>query len=754
MMKFLRFGLLVMTMTLNATAGTLTDNGKSNYVIVEQPDAIPAEKTAGQELQYYLRQISGAELPIVSPDSKAAKRILIGQSPEIARLLGGIDFNTLKSDEIIIRTVGNTLILSGQRPRGTLYAVDTFLEDTLGVRWWTANESYVPSRKTVPLPELNVRYAPPFMMRDAYYCGVVFSPEYATFASRLKLNGDSEALTPELGGAIRVLGFCHTFDKLLPSAVYFKTHPEWYSLIDGKRKEKDTQICLTNPEARAELIKNAEEWLRKNPDQHVISIAQNDNSEYCRCPQCQALEEKEGNNTGAVIHFVNAVAAELEKKFPGTLVETLAYCYTLEPPKRVRVRHNVMIRFCLMGANFARPIDSDANRKYRETMIAWSKISSRMATWKYVTNYTNSLLPYPNLSCLGPDLRFFAAHHVKAVFEQGNPHSGGIDDLVQLRTWVEAKLLWNPQLDDRRLVEEFIEGYYGPAAPYLKQYVRLLEKEISKPDSFLGIDAIDTSGWLSLPSLLQTLKLMDQARASVKHDPILSARVRRTSLNIRFGLLTRIDATRWNNNPKSRELLQNIDLEGLMQQTFTEAKEFRTSEEGPLNALMGSLPKAVGHAGKITVPDFCRKLPPADWLVIPNELFTALCDTSWTFRVKDAAAADGTAVRQSTEYPTWSIQNSLGAAAAIQPNWKIYLSARCENAGFKDNAFSCGVYDNGTSQNLGGRMVSVADINGKNYHYIEVGTFKLTPSCILWTQPIRSGTARIYFDRMILVKVK
>lgn len=754
----LKYLISAFAVALALTAGaaespiTLAADGRSGYVIVVPADAIPAEQTAGQELQRYLKQISGVELPIVSAAPPAAKRILVGQSAEIAALLGGIEFAKLKPDEIIIRTVGDTLILTGQRPRGTLYAVNTFLEDTLGVRWWTANETLVPSVKNIGIAPLNVRYAPPFMIREAYYGNIVFS--HPEFAVHTKNNGHSEGIAPEWGGNYTILGFCHTFDQLLPAAEYFKAHPEWYAMIDGKRKGKDAQLCLSNAAMREELVKRAKNWLRDNPGQNIISITQNDNSEYCRCPQCVALSQRLGGESDVLILFVNSVAEELEKKFPGVQVETLAYMYTVEAPKSVRPRENVIIRLCTMGANVAQPIYSEANRRFSGNVEAWSRISAQLAIWEYTANFTNSLVPHANLSNMANNLRYFSRHHVVSVFDQGNPHSDGLDDLTELKAWFNSKLLWNPQLDSRALIDEFITGYYGPAAPYVRQYVELLELEASQPQSFISNDAADTSGWLSLPTLLKAIRLMDQARDGVKNDPVLSARVRRSSLSSRFGLLTRMDATRWNNNPRSRELVKDIDLEGMMRQTFAEAKEFRTGQESPLNTLMERLPKAVGHAKEIPVPDFCKNLQTNDWMVIPNELFTALCEPTWTSRVKDERASNGTAVCQSAEYPIWSIQNSLGAAAAIQPEWRIYLAVRCETGSPQGDAFLCGVYDNGTIKYLGGRGVATKDILGQEYRYVDLGVFKLTPSCILWTQPTRSNDLKIYFDRMILVKAK
>ncbi len=103
----------------------LVRDGKSDCVIVLPDNAVPAEKTAAAELQKYIGQMSGAKIKIVSPTEAAQtqRKILIGQSDEIKKLIPDIDFKTMKSDRIIIKTAGDILIFTGSRPRGTLYAV-------------------------------------------------------------------------------------------------------------------------------------------------------------------------------------------------------------------------------------------------------------------------------------------------------------------------------------------------------------------------------------------------------------------------------------------------------------------------------------------------------------------------------------------------------------------------------------------------------------------------------------------------------
>ena len=135
------------------------------------------------------------------------------------------------------------------------------MEDTLGVRWWSSTETFVPKRPTLKLPDLNVIYVPKLQCREAFYRDAFDG----VYAARSKCNGNSDRVLPEYGGHYTLLGWCHTFYQLLPPEKYFAEHPDWYSLINGKRRDRWRTLCLTNPEMRAELVKQALQWIKKDP---------------------------------------------------------------------------------------------------------------------------------------------------------------------------------------------------------------------------------------------------------------------------------------------------------------------------------------------------------------------------------------------------------------------------------------------------------------------------------------------------------
>lgn len=537
---FLSAALLLM---FNLSAGTLK--------ILVPEDAIPAEATAARELQAGLKKIFGAELPVVKGEAPAPA-IRVGQSPETARLLGNLDFKTLKPDEIILKTVGGNLILTGDRPRGSLYAVYELLEREYGVRFWTAEAESWPTRKEFTLPQIDDRYAPPFKSREAFYDLIHKSP---VFAVKVRNNGHFDRIPEEWGGHLELLGWCHTSEQFVPPEKFFAAHPEWFAEIDGKRVT-DGQLCLTNPEARRQLTAEVLAALRKKPATRIISVTQNDNQQFCRCKTCEAFVKAHGNQSDLLIDAVNKVAGAVAKEFPNVKVETLAYQYTRQTPETVRPLPNVIVRLCSIECDFSAPMDSPANAVFASEVRDWGKLATELYIWNYVTNFNKYYLPHPNWKSLAPDLRFFAENGATAVFEQGSDRPGSIADFADLRAWLTAKLLWDPSQDPDRLTEEFVNGYYGPAAPEVLRYLALMDNSI-KPGSHLDCGNNSTF-WLDDRQLLDAWSLLEAAKAKVKGNPELLRRVEAAAVSINLALLERESI--WNSPPEQLRRVQREEL--------------------------------------------------------------------------------------------------------------------------------------------------------------------------------------------------
>ena len=112
-------------------------------------------------------------------------------------------------------------------------------------------------------------------------------------------------------------------------------------------------------------------------------------------------------------------------------------------------------------------------------MKAWAAIGATMHIWDYTTNFSHYSLPMPNMQVVTPDIRWYIEHNARGIMLQGSYQSPGSDNGI-LRSWVWGKQLWDPSLDTRALMRDFIYGYYGKAAEPIAEYNDLLWRHLDR----------------------------------------------------------------------------------------------------------------------------------------------------------------------------------------------------------------------------------------------------------------------------------
>jgi hypothetical protein len=500
---------------------TLADKGKTQYRIVVSADAIPSERYAAEELQRYLEKMSGAKLPIVMDTEKpTAREILLGDNSHLATLRTKVDFTKLGPDGFVLRVSGNRLIIAGGRPRGTLNGVYTLLEENLGVRWFTPELETVPKVDRVKLPKLNETTVPALENRDVFWSEVMHN---ADFAARHRVNGQHYGLTAKHGGAFTVYyPFVHSFDALVPPELY-QEHPEYFPLIDGKRKSGYVQRCLSNPDVLKMSIARVRQWIKEHPEATIISVSQNDTFNNCQCDQCKAIDDAEGSPAGSLLKFVNAVAEAIEPDYPNVRIDTLAYQYTRKAPRTIRPRRNVIVRLCSIECCFAHPLETcpeEKNRRFRDDIVAWGKIAPLLYVWDYTTDFGHYQQPFPNFDALQSNVRFFVKHGVKSLFEQGNYSGGGGGEMEPLRAYLLAELLWNPDTDVPKRTAEFVNAYYGKAAPKIFAYLDTIHRPVREQGRHIHIFDKPTSAYLSADVMSAGEKILDEAEQLAENDDV------------------------------------------------------------------------------------------------------------------------------------------------------------------------------------------------------------------------------------------
>jgi len=515
----------------------LVENGKSNYAIVIAKDATPSERHGAEELQRFLEEMSGARLPITT--GSRSRMVLVGNSPALEKLSLKIPYQDLGPEGFVLKTAGQHVIIAGGRLRGSMYGVYTFLEK-LGCRWLTPEVSRIPKLRTIAVGTLDELQKPAFEYREPYFSEALDRD----WAARNKTNGSSQRLDATVGGKVEYFPFVHSFDRLVPPGRYFKEHPEYFSLIDGQRRERGGQLCLTNPDVLRIAIESVEQWIDQHPEATIVSVSQNDRYGWCECDRCRRVEEEEGGaHSGPLLRFVNALAAEIEKKHPDKLIDTLAYQYTEDPPAKVRPRPNVRIRLCPIAACEAHPYGQCPYDAYfMKNLQAWSKITGQLYVWHYNTNFAHYLLPFPDFDELIADIPMYRQHGVVGLFMEGGVTKGGGAENAELRSYVMAKLLWDVRADANKLIDEFFDGYYGKAAKPMRAYFDLMHRQVRMAPGGLGnhlwIYDRPSATYLSDEFLAAAREIFRQSDAAAESDPV-RARISKARLGIDYVALTR-----------------------------------------------------------------------------------------------------------------------------------------------------------------------------------------------------------------------
>jgi hypothetical protein len=730
----LSVAIVLLSVSSARAALTLTADGKTDYTIIVARDAIATEQTAARELAEILKQVTGADFPIRT-EASGSKQILVG----------GKQPDTLGHDGIVIKTAGDTLILSGARPRGALYAVDTFLEDVVGVRWWTSSESFIPKKPMLTVPDLDITYVPPLRYREAYYSGVMRDQPRGIFASRLKLNGQHQPIPAERGGHYSILGWCHTFYRLVPPGEHFAKHPEWFSLVNGKRTTDNAQLCLSNDEMRAELTRQALRWIRKNPEAGMISISQNDCFNPCACDKCSAIVKEEGSPSGPLIRFVNAVAADIAKEYPDFLVETLAYQYTRKPPKVTKPAKNVIVRLCSIEADFARPLAGETNKSFGDDLRGWSAIAPNLFVWNYVTNFANYRVPHPNFTPIADDLRFFAANRVIGVFQQGDALNGGGGDFLPLRTWLHAKLLWDPSRDQRGLTEEFLNGYYGAAGPSLAKYLDLIAAG-AKGHGFIGCYNKDFS-YVSDNALAEATQLFDDAAKAVADDAALSRRLRRERLGVDL-----LHLLRW----KLPDDAAREAYTAAAQAYVAAAKEIGVQNVSEVQGFDSYAAALLMRGVKpATLPSAGAALPPGA-LDVQESAFTLHRPGQFVKIVDDPKASNGKAARMAGGHTQWAVQVHADHHPDVlgKGPWHAYIVARVDAKQSTGVAFRYGTYDMARHANIADGQARLETAGDGAYHAYGMLINELRPGMYFWVSPPGNAAAvdGVYIDRVYITR--
>lgn len=451
-----------------------------------------------------IRQSTGKSVSVTMhmPDGNVLPVFLVTAEKHAEVILPpGLD--TLGPDGYILQSDGRRFLIAALTEQGLRYGCNAFLERLFGVRMYVPGMTTIPETKRISADAFSLAEKPAFAFREIHGPAARSDEEYRAWHAL--------DLHDEVYGQG---GWVHTFSKMVPPSVYFANHPEYFSLVGGMRVP-DGQLCLSNPEVLKVLTANLNEFWSVQPEAKAWSVSQNDTYKPCECSACRRLDSLYGGPSGTMIWFVNQVAAA----FPDREISTLAYQYTRHAPVNIKPAHHVTVVLCTIECDRGAPIEK-RDPGFVKDLSDWSRLTSNLLIWDYVVQFRNYLDPFPNFDVIQPNLQLFRKYGARQMFQQASGNSWS--DMIELKQYLIARLLWNPDADARRITDDFLQGYYGAGAPYIRRYLDLMAKSLMDSDGRLGIYGFPFDGYKTYltPELIsQYESLWDQAEEAVTRSP-------------------------------------------------------------------------------------------------------------------------------------------------------------------------------------------------------------------------------------------
>ena len=494
------------------------DFKKTTVVIPESSS--PVLEFAAEELKKFLFKITGKDLKI-QRNRAAGKIISLGKTSELTDAAFKVNYSLLGGDGFFIEENEKGVFIDGNFDRSVLFGVYDLLEYYFGVRFFSADTTFVPQSDGVVKDRI-CRFEIPAVEHRAYMSGDCFG-EYADldFMARSRTENPFTRTEEKYGNRPWIFGrnnSTHNMNFYVPFEKYGRTHPEFFYIKgvdpaegyndDGTGNSPDLTICLTNgltedgklDESMDEsVLKTVIEEMKKDivshPDVKYFCFEQEDLSYGCECEKCMAAEKKY-TRSGMLIRFCNVVAKELKKFAEEELggreiyVVTFAYAYTADAPVReldgerkpiddtVIPCDNLVMRLAIHGNAFYDLFSEKQDKRTYNQMRDWWNLGKSFMFWGYDIGFDCVLWYWPTAKNIKANVEGLTSKNLIYVQYENETKNNWQS---AMRGYVYNKLFWNPKLDADALLDEFTFHDFGEyAAPYVKKFMQVYEDFYAK----------------------------------------------------------------------------------------------------------------------------------------------------------------------------------------------------------------------------------------------------------------------------------
>jgi len=621
----------------------------------------------------------------------------------------------------------------------------------LGCRWWTATESTIPSLSTISVPATDVRQLPPKME----YRDLVYREQWGVnlWAIRNKIaNFCGGGSVPAQYGGTGVMyhgNLVHSWGTLLKAQladgsalpggvnIDYDNHSEYWAVTTSGTVNK-AQPNTSNPDVRNAIIENAIAWLRAYPNDAFVTVGQND-YDYSHDPVSQAVADTEGAEA-LVLDLANAVADRVKVEFPDRRVFVMApaYSWGQRLPKTIRPRDNVSIALCTISNDFGHPVATSTqadNVAFRTVMEEWKAVTTQIYVWDYLTIFTSYMMPNPNLDVLVPNIKYFVDNNVTGYFGQGS-HTISHGEFTNLRMWVLAKGMWNPEANNQALITEFLNGYYGAAGPSIQKYIDAIHKPVREdPNMFVDTGWYDGSGWskhapwLTASALAEAEAALREAESKVAGDATLEKRVHHAHIPLWYVLAVRgPSSASWRAINRNVGAITPAELATKLAAAIDESGVGPTLDEPWLHpmdkfkAWMADWGARSGTNADMLPPELSISLASDYRLIHAYQMFSQ--SGNWNVvPFQDTDASDGWVMK--SENTSWFIQYPLVSGDDFTPGreYTLFVRVKCSSPTIEGKAFTFGIYGSPTAYKS--KSVLTQDLTPGQYQVFQLDPMTL-----------------------------
>ena len=523
--------------------------------IVLQTNAPYATRLAAEELNFFLKGVLGAALPVVERKTEGKTAIALGASdcghagraplPDgyvveavrrvgdnapyqgVVRIFGDDDDVPVRSNDalVVAEDIAKTAALPDEAPwqpcfrRGTLFGVYAFLERFAGVRMYFPGElgTCIPKAERIIVPEGRYEDAPAFSVRRYGYDD---GPVPETVLAGLDETSFKRLNWYRLRMETHHLRCCHgakthclspeTWDAIFTNACAIlstKISNFQQPTINNQQPSATCQPPTTNYQLVFDAMpKDGFTWLR-----------------HCHCDWCEKNIPFSKTDTGFASDIVWRRTAELanrlKAKFPDARVSQMSYIPYARIPTN-EIPENVDV-FVARRGPWAE--GTEIGTREKDEVRRWhDKLGRKVSLWNYPDQVDCWNLEMKDVPQLAP--RAWAAYyravapHVTGAFAESESDRWIYN---YLNYYVFSRLCWNPDADVEAILAEHHRLMFGAAANEMAEFFDTLEqcwmKVVAKPfDTPLGPGVCEAPSEMELRTAIYSPTLLARLDALLR----------------------------------------------------------------------------------------------------------------------------------------------------------------------------------------------------------------------------------------------